>query len=208
MIDIHDREVKVKRFMIIFLAGTAVFIVCFKFTPLGFLLSSAAAVAAVVFIRFIQKAVDRRRMQGAPEFEPTKRAAEAVAREGMEKIRMINNLTVKISDNDTAAKIKEFCRIGVEIFDDIKKNPDHIRKAKQFTNYYLDATKKIIDQYAEMVNVKNRTPEMDATVKKIEGMLDSIKDTFAKQLASLMEDDLLDINAEISVLKNTMKLEG
>ncbi|MCU0847724.1 MAG: 5-bromo-4-chloroindolyl phosphate hydrolysis family protein [Spirochaetes bacterium] len=197
-----------KRFMIIFLAGTAVFIVCFKFTPLGFLLSSAAAVAAVVFIRFIQKAVDRRRMQGAPEFEPTKRAAEAVAREGMEKIRMINNLTVKISDNDTAAKIKEFCRIGVEIFDDIKKNPDHIRKAKQFTNYYLDATKKIIDQYAEMVNVKNRTPEMDATVKKIEGMLDSIKDTFAKQLASLMEDDLLDINAEISVLKNTMKLEG
>lgn len=208
MIDIHDREVNVKRFIIIFLAGTAVFLVCYRFTPLGFLLSSAAAVAAVVFIRFIQKAVDRRRMQGAPEFEPTKRAAESVAREGMEKIRMINNLTMKISDNEKAAKIKEFCRIGVEIFDDIKKNPDHIRKAKQFTNYYLDATKKIIDQYAEMVNLKNRTPEMEETVKKIEGMLDSIKDTFAKQLASLMEDDLLDINAEISVLKNTMKLDG
>ena len=35
-----------------------------------------------------------------------------------------------------------------------------------------------------------------------------IRQTFDRQLANLLEDNLLDINTELTVLKNTMKMEG
>jgi hypothetical protein len=35
-----------------------------------------------------------------------------------------------------------------------------------------------------------------------------IKDTFRKQLKKLTENDVLDLDAEVKVLKNTIKQEG
>jgi 5-bromo-4-chloroindolyl phosphate hydrolysis protein len=79
---------------------------------------------------------------------------------------------------------------------------------KQFTNYYLDATKKIVEQYADLSLRPNPSAEVTKTLGKIEGMLASIRHTFDRQLGTLMEDRLLDLNAELAVLKNTMKMEG
>ena len=55
---------------------------------------------------------------------------------------------------------------------------------------------------------KDKTKEIDDSLKRVEAMLDSIKDTYSKQLHNLLEDDLLDLNTEISVLEKTMKFEG
>lgn len=198
----------VKRFLLQLIAGIAAFTVCIKFTPLGMLLSLLAAVTLVIGVHSLLKVADRRKQEGAAGFTQDQRAADAVAREGMEKLRQMSNQARMIANNDVAAKIREICRIGVRIFDDIKKNPAAIKKVKQFNNYYLDTTKKIIDQYVALSGKKDITPEIDETLKKIEEMLDSVKETFEKQLANLVEDDLLDLNAEITVMKKTMKLDG
>lgn len=197
-----------KRFLLQFITGVAVFTVCVKFTIIGIWLSLLGAIAVVIGIHSILKVVDRRTQEGAAGFTPDQRAADAVVRDGMEKIRYMSNQARMIPNNDVAAKIRDICRIGVRIFDDIKKNPAAIKKVKQFNNYYLDTTKKIIDQYVALAGKKDITPEIDQTLKKIEEMLDPVKDTFERQLANLVEEDLLDLNAEITVMKKTMKLEG
>ena len=167
-----------------------------------------AGLAGLLLAQGVFKLIAAIRKSRAPGPAPSEKAVREVVAEGMEKLRLISNMTRMIPSNDVAARIREICKVGVDIFDDIKKNPDDMKRARQFTIYYLDATKKIIEQYVELSGKKNRTPEMDATIKKIEEMLGPVKATFEKQLANLMEDDLLDINAELSVLKNTMKLEG
>jgi len=113
-----------------------------------------------------------------------------------------------IQSNEVAARIRDICKVGVEIFDYIKKNPGKVNKVRQFTSYYLDATKKIIEQYVELSGRRDRTPEIEQALQKVEGMLDLIKHTFDRQMANLLEDNLLDINTELTVLKNTMKMEG
>jgi 5-bromo-4-chloroindolyl phosphate hydrolysis protein len=199
----------VKKFLILFLAGTAIFAACYQFTILGFLLSSVAGVAGMLLLGSLFRAVERARRRSREEAEPEPaKAADEVVKEGMEKLRLISNATRMIQSNEVAAKIRDICRIGVEIFDDIKKNPAKIRKVKQFTNYYLDATKKIVEQYTELAGRTNRTPEVDQALRKVEDLLDMIRQTFDRQLANLLEDKLLDINTELTVLKNTMKLEG
>jgi 5-bromo-4-chloroindolyl phosphate hydrolysis protein len=199
----------VKKFLILFLAGTAIFAACYQFTVLGFLLASVAGVTGMLLLgallRVIERARNRSREAATPE--PVKAAGEIV-KEGMEKLRQISNATRMIQSNEVAVKIRDICRVGVEIFDGIKKNPEKIKKVKQFTNYYLDATKKIVEQYADLSGRTNRTPEVDQALRKVEDLLDMIRQTFDRQLANLLEDRLLDINTELTVLKNTMKLEG
>ncbi|MBP7735086.1 MAG: 5-bromo-4-chloroindolyl phosphate hydrolysis family protein [Spirochaetes bacterium] len=197
-----------KRFFILFLIGTAIFAALVRFTLLGFLLSSVAGIVGMMLIGSVFKIYDRasrKREEAKPA--PDKAAADLV-REGMEKLRQISNTTRMIQSNEVAAKIRECCKVGVDIFDYIKKNPNKINKVKQFANYYLDATKKIIEQYVELSGRPNRTPEIEQAIQKVEGMLDLIKQTFDRQMANLLEDNLLDINTELTVLKNTMKMEG
>ncbi len=196
-----------KRFLFLFILGTTVFVVFFKFTVLGLWLSSLAGLAGMLLGKGFFRIIDAIRRSREPGPAPAEKAAREVVAEGMEKLRQISNMTRMIQSNEVAARIKDICKIGVDIFDDIKKSPDDMKRARQFTVYYLDATKKIIEQYVELSGKRNRTVEVEATLKKIEGMLAPIKDTFEKQLANLLEDDLLDINAELAVLKNTIKLE-
>jgi 5-bromo-4-chloroindolyl phosphate hydrolysis protein len=196
------------RFLILFLIGTAVFGACWQFTAIGFILSSVAGMAAMMLSGFLMKIVDRARRGREEAADTPQKAASQIVAEGMEKLRQISNAARMIQSNEVAGKIRAICKVGVEIFDDIKKKPDDARRARQFTGYYLDATKKIVEQYVELSGKKDRSPEVGKALEKIEGMLDAIKATFDRQLAGLLENDLLDLNAEINVLKNTMKMEG
>jgi len=198
----------VKRFFILFLSGTAIFAACWQFTVLGFLLSSIAGIAGMMLLGSALRLYDRTKRNRAEERPAPVQAAGELVRDGMEKLRQISNTTRMIQSNEVAARIRDICKVGVEIFDYIKKNPGKVNKVRQFTSYYLDATKKIIEQYVELSGRRDRTPEIEQALQKVEGMLDLIKHTFDRQMANLLEDNLLDINTELTVLKNTMKMEG
>jgi len=135
-------------------------------------------------------------------------ASEKAVKEGIEKLKKLRNNTRMIANNEVASKVQDICRTGSDIFDYLGKNPGDIPKARQFINYYLDATEKIVNQYVELSSRKDKTKEIEDSLKRVEAMLDSIKDTYSKQLHNLLENDLLDLNTEISVLEKTMKFEG
>ncbi len=135
-------------------------------------------------------------------------ASEKAVREGMEKLKSLRSNTRMIADNAVASKVVDICKTGTEIFDYLGKNPGDISKARQFINYYLDATEKIVNQYVELSARKDKTKEIEDSLKRVETMLDSIKETYTKQLHNLLEDDLLDLNTEITVLEKTMKFEA
>jgi len=131
-----------------------------------------------------------------------------IIEDGIKKLVNVRNLTRSIPNNSIAMEVQEICKVGMDIFDDLKQNPEDIRKARQFLNYYLDTFEKIVKQYADLSQKKDKTPELEEALVRVEGVLDSIKDTYKKQLVSLTEDDILDLNVEISVLEKTIKYEG
>ena len=134
--------------------------------------------------------------------------ADRAVKEGVEKIRNIRNNTRMIVNNEIALKIQDICKTGLDIFDYLDKNPGDLPKARQFINYYLDATQKIVNRYVELSAKKEKTREIEDSLRSVEAILDSIKETYSKQLHNLMEDDLLDLNTEIKVLEKTMKFEN
>lgn len=195
--------------IISFIAGVATFIILRKFAGLGFILSFIASTAATILLtkilkQFIREGKSNVLTRMVPETEQSKQVVD----EGMKRIRNMRNLSRMIPKNDVAAKVQAICKVGTDIFENLSKKPEDLKRAKPFTTYYLESTEKIINQYVEFSSRKEITPEFQETINKIESMLDQIKATFDKQLTNMFENDLMDINTELKVLENTMKMEG
>ncbi len=166
-------------------------------------------VGFIIARRFLKPIFDKKESSGTvADSTPAGQQAAKAVDEGMKVIMRMRNQTRMVPNNDAAKKIQDICKVGVEIFEDVKKNPKDLKKIKTFTNYYLDSTEKIVNQYVELSAKREKTPEILSSIEKVEALLDQIKVTFDKQLTSLLADDLLNLDVELSVLKKTMKYEG
>lgn len=86
----------------------------------------------------------------------------------------------------------------------IEEDPRDLRRARKFLNVYLDGAKTVTENYASTAT-KTQSPEMEA---KFRALLDDMQKTFDEQHARLLENDTLDLDAQIEVLKIRMNKEG
>ncbi len=193
------------RFLLSLIAGTALFIYLKEYIS-GFLSFLIALLVYFIVYRLIKKITNGKKTTADNPVSNPK--TDEIVNNGLQRLRQIRSNTVLIKNNDAAAKIKEICTNGVEILDHLKNNPEDLKKAKPFLNYYLVTTEKIVNRYAELCSKKDKTEEIEKAIKNVESVLDSINETYKKQLKNLLEDDLLDLSVEISVLEKTMKLES
>ena len=129
-------------------------------------------------------------------------------REGSEKISELKSLSPRISDSAIRSKFDGIVGAAENIVDDLKKNPRDIRAARQFLNYYLDATITIVTHYADLSEKGLTTSDIQDSLRKVESMLDTIHTAFEKQHARLLQNDVLDLDAEMSLLRQTIQMEG
>jgi len=131
-----------------------------------------------------------------------------IVRDGKEQVKRIEDIGLKVMKHDVRINILEICTAANDIFDDFVKDPKDINVARRFILYYLDTTERIVTKYYELSNAPYLSDEAKRTLGNVESTLVMIKDTFRKQLKKLTENDVLDLDAEVKVLKNTIKQEG
>ncbi len=147
-------------------------------------------------------------------FLPTKKpaAAEAEVRdslvEGRQKLVQIRALGRNIQKPGMAGNLAEVCAIIEKILGTIAEDPKKLGPAKQFLNYYLDSTVKIMTMYTELASKNVRDAEIQAALAKVEAMLGTIKDAFEKQLAKLLSGEVMNLDVELSLLQQTINMEG
>jgi len=132
--------------------------------------------------------------------------AEAV-RDGRARIASLRDVGQRVTNPLVQFKVKQIADVADKIVDDIRKDPGDLRAARPFLNYYLDSTVKILERYAELSSKKVLDREVQLSLKRVEALLDSIRLAFHKQLARLLEHDVLDLDTEMSVLEKTIRLE-
>lgn len=131
-----------------------------------------------------------------------------IVRNGKEQVKRIEDIALKIMKHNVRIDILEICTTANDIFDDFIRDPKDIKVARRFTLYYLDTTERIVTKYYQLSNAPYLSDDAKATLKNVENTLLMIKDTFRKQLKKLTENDVLDLDAEVKVLQNTIKQEG
>ncbi|MBN2546642.1 MAG: 5-bromo-4-chloroindolyl phosphate hydrolysis family protein [Spirochaetes bacterium] len=129
-------------------------------------------------------------------------------KEGLDKVKEMRVISLKIKDKNVREKVDDIFNIVEKIFDDFKKDPADIKTSRQFLNYYLDSTIKIIKKYIEISDQNINSETVRLTLSRTERLLDSIKIAFEKQLSHLLQNDILDLDSEVEVLEKTLKMEG
>ena len=127
---------------------------------------------------------------------------------GSRKLVQLRKVVARVGDARIRAKANGVCDAAARILSEIRQDPADLRKARNFLDYYLDATVKVVDRYVSLSGRPIRTPEMDSSLKRAEESLDTIRSAYDKQLAQLLENDVMDLDVELSVLERTIKMEG
>ena len=146
-----------------------------------------------------------------PEPEPEEKVPpelQSVIYQGKRAIADIRRLNDEIPDERISAQIDLIERLTAQIFDCVRKNPKKLSQIRQFLNYYLPTTIKLMEQYVTLQNQSLKTENITEGMQKIEDLLDKVIIAFQRQLDALFEADVVDITADIRVMEQMMASEG
>jgi uncharacterized membrane protein YccC len=94
------------------------------------------------------------------------------------------------------------------VIDDVKRDPKDFRHARRFLAAYLESAVRIAETYAEIMSRGVHEGEAARAAKKSEAALETFAAAFDKLRTRLLEDDAMELGAEIETLERTLEAEG
>ena len=128
--------------------------------------------------------------------------------EAKELVKRMDNVIYKLEDSNLVKNAKQISVTSNKIIETIEKKPNKLKGARNFLNYYLPVTLKILERYDEIENQKLTTDSAEKFMKSVEEMIEKIKDAFEKQLSSIYQEEIVDTDAELKVFESMLKSDG
>ena len=139
--------------------------------------------------------------------QPEEKTEEAISRNDriLRQIRADNDL---IADPEVSAKIDRIEDLTRKIFPILDQRPEKEAQLYNFMNYYLPTTLKALESYARLEAQGIETAAIREAKQKITHALDELADGYEKQLDKLFADDVVDITADIDVMRKMLHKDG
>ena len=128
--------------------------------------------------------------------------------DGKKAISEMKRLDGAIEDEKISRDIRRLETVCQKIFDQVKAEPSKLPQIRQFMDYYLPTTLKLLNAYDRMDSAGVSGDNITGTKEKVENMMGTIVTAFEKQLDGLFGADALDISTDISVLETMLAREG
>jgi len=113
-----------------------------------------------------------------------------------------------IDNNEMKKSLKSIIMISDKIYKEVVVNTEKLYKIRNFNNYYIVTVKKVLKQYINLKDKKIVNRESEELYNKIETFIVKVSNSFEKIYISLFEEEVLDIDAEIKVMMNELKIKG
>jgi 5-bromo-4-chloroindolyl phosphate hydrolysis protein len=131
-------------------------------------------------------------------------AALAEARARIAAIEAAGKRLTGANAYELRQKVRDVVTAAGKVLHLIEEDPRDLRRARKFLHVYLDGAKTVTENYAA-TSAKSPSPEMEA---KFRSVLDDLETTCEEQYRRLLENDTLDLDAQIEVLKLRLTKEG
>lgn len=140
-------------------------------------------------------------MEGVDAFQ-TDRVAKAVA-EAEALLAAMKDAILRAGDRQMEGRVDRFAAAARSLFRSVEQDPRDLTAARKYLSVYLmgarDATVKFADLYAQSRDAKARA-DFDA-------LLTDLETTFAARTRELMSSSRTDLDVEIAVLRDRLRLE-
>lgn len=133
---------------------------------------------------------------------------DKVIKDGKLALSEMRRLDDNIADPGVSADIVRLSQVSEKIFQAVRDDPEKLPQIRQFMNYYLPTTLKLLNTYDRMSGAGVSGENIDGTKTKVEDMLKTIVRAFEKQLDALYGSDALDISTDIQVMETLLAREG
>ncbi len=145
-----------------------------------------------------------------PKEEPSTGNAELdkAIKDGKLALSEMKRLDDNIADPGVSADIVRLGQVSEKIFQAVRDDPEKLPQIRQFMNYYLPTTLKLLNTYDRMSGAGVSGENINGTKTKVEDMLKTIVRAFEKQLDALYGSDALDISTDIQVMETLLAREG
>ena len=131
-----------------------------------------------------------------------------ILKDAKEKTSQIDNISKQLEDKTLVENVRQICDTSNKIIDTLSKNPNKLAQARNFLNYYLPVTIKILTRYDEIENQKLNTTESQKFMKSVKDMTEKIKSAFNEQLNNMYKSEMIDTDAELKVFETMLKSDG
>jgi len=128
--------------------------------------------------------------------------------EGNEYIKKLREANIAIEHEGISNSIDRMEKAAKDIFDFVKDNPSQIPEIKKFMNYYLPTTVKLLNSYETLSRQSVKGENIRSAMFDIEGMMETIATAFEKQLDTLFGTQVLDLQADMTVMESILEQEG
>lgn len=128
--------------------------------------------------------------------------------DGQKAIAEMKRLDDAIEDEKISQDIRRLETVSQQIFDNVKADPGKLPQIRQFMDYYLPTTLKLLNAYDRMDSTGVAGDNITGTKEKVENMMDTIVTAFEKQLDGLFGEYAMDISTDIAVMENLLAREG
>lgn len=118
------------------------------------------------------------------------------------KLQNIRKIKANISKYDLQLKIEDLCQSGEKIVKTVRTTPDDLKLVRKFFYYYIDALGEITQKYIKISTSGVSDNEISQLMADTEKSFDDFKEIFTDYEKKLIERDLLNLKAEINVIKN------
>ena len=140
-------------------------------------------------------------LEGVDQFQ-TDRVARAVD-EAEKYLTGMKDAILRANDRALDARVDRFATAARQLFRTIEGDPGDLTAARKYLSVYLmgarDATVKFADHYAQTRDAGARAD--------YEGLLTDLETTFAQKTTDFLSNNRTDLDVEISVLRERLKLD-
>jgi len=143
-----------------------------------------------------------------PEVSTGNPELDKALKDGRLAISEMKRLDDSIADPGVSAAIVRLSQVSEKIFKAVEEDPAKLPKLRQFLDYYLPTTLKLLNAYDRASGAGVSGENIDGMKTRVEDTMGTLVKAFERQLDSLYGADAMDVSTDITVLQTLLAREG
>lgn len=184
-----------------------IFLVLLFLVKWNFFIDVALALGIFVSLTFLLKPREKIGsvyVEGIPDGEELKKYLE----DAREDFAAIETCKRKIRDPEVKTEVEKLNLTAEKIIAFLEENPEKIRLARQFIDYYQDTASSLLQKYVKLQDTNLSTNEVQKLKSETAKAVKTLNTVFEGQFQKLLRNEMMDMDAEIRLLQQTAKMEN
>ena len=172
------------------------------------LIGAGLLVAGVIVLLLVLNHKDKMRKKEIVAEGMTVADVESIIKKSNAQLQEIRRSYYKLKDPEMQKELDAISNQFRQIFKIIKEDPKDIKIARRYMNTTFLSLSTIVNQSVQLFQVPNLSDEAKDSLKNAKEGMRMIREATDKQMNKFYENNILDLDVELAVLKKSLSARG